>query len=77
MKIKVESFAMYRKYTEKLKGNKIIEVADGTTPRDIFEFLGVPENMPKIILVNGRPQPENYILKDGDHLVFFPPLEGG
>ncbi len=77
MKIKVESFAMYRKYTENLEHGKIVEIPNGATPRDVFKLLGVPEEKPKIILVNGRPQKEDCILKHGDHLVFFPPLEGG
>lgn len=54
-----------------------MEVPEGTTVAHVLALLGVPEDAPKIILVNGRARPLETVLHAKDHLVFFPPLEGG
>lgn len=77
MKIRVESFATYRDYTRALPEDKSMEVPEGATVAHVLAMLGVPEDAPKIILVNGRARLPETILHAEDHLVFFPPLEGG
>ena len=77
MKIRVESFATYRTYTEHLPPDKRLDVPEGAVIRDVLDTLGVPMDKPIILIVNGRDRPAHTPLKEGDHLVFFPPLEGG
>ncbi len=77
MKIRVESFATYRVYTENLPSGNLLEMPDGCTVRQVLDTLGVPREKPVVLLVNGRARPPETPLRDGDHLVFFPPLEGG
>ncbi|ROQ90716.1 MoaD/ThiS family protein [Desulfosoma caldarium] len=77
MKIRVESFASYRDYTRALPEDKSMEVPQGTSVAQVLAMLGVPEDAPRIVLVNGRARPSETVLAAGDHLVFFPPLEGG
>ncbi|SMC21946.1 Sulfur carrier protein ThiS (thiamine biosynthesis) [Desulfacinum hydrothermale DSM 13146] len=77
MKIRVESFATYRDYTERLPQDKQMDVPDGAVIQDVLAALGVPTDKPIILLVNGRARPAHAPLREGDHLVFFPPLEGG
>ncbi len=77
MKIRVESFATYRDYTRNLPEDKSVEVPEGTTVAKVLAMLGVPEDAPKILLVNGRARSLETVLSAGDFLVFFPPLEGG
>ncbi|MEJ5349257.1 MAG: MoaD/ThiS family protein [Desulfosoma sp.] len=77
MKIRVESFATYRDYTRNLPEDKSLEVPEGATVAQVLAMLGVPEEAPKILLVNGRARFPETVLAAGDSLVFFPPLEGG
>lgn len=77
MKIRVESFATYRDYTRSLPEDKSMDVPEGTRVAEVLALLGVPADAPKILLVNGRARAPETVLREGDLLVFFPPLEGG
>ena len=44
---------------------------------DVMSNLKIPEEMPKIILVNGIHGKKDQVLKDGDVLSVFPPVAGG
>ncbi len=79
MKIEVALYATLSKYLPPGAQNRraVIEVKDGATVRDILNQLGVPADLPNILLVNGRQAPENAALKDGETLSVFPPLAGG
>jgi len=43
----------------------------------VLAQLRVPPEVKKVTLVNGRHRSEDHLLRTGDTLVFFPPLEGG
>ncbi|MGE5850970.1 MAG: MoaD/ThiS family protein [Candidatus Methylomirabilota bacterium] len=79
MKIEIALFATLSKYLPPGAQNRraVIEVKDGSTVRDVLNQLGVPAELPNILLVNGRQAPENTVLKDGETLSVFPPLAGG
>ncbi len=53
------------------------EVAAGTTVGALLASLGVPAEVPKIVLVNGRVRPGEYVLAPGDEISVFPPIAGG
>jgi sulfur carrier protein len=55
----------------------VIEVKDGATVREVMNQLGIPADLPNILLVNGRQAPDGTILKDGETVSIFPPLAGG
>jgi len=44
---------------------------------DIFSKLGIPENLPKVIICNNRVWEENQVLKAGDVIAIFSPISGG
>ena len=48
-----------------------------TRVQDILGKLKIPEEMPKIILVNGVHGKRDQVLKEGDILSVFPPVAGG
>lgn len=79
MIIEVKLFATLDKYlpagSEKHTGK--IEVPEGTTAGQIVEKLGIPPDMPKILLINGVHSASEDFLKEGDTLALFPPLAGG
>ncbi len=79
MKIEIALFATLSKYLPPGAQNRpaAIEVTDGATVRDVLNQLGVPAELPNILLVNGRQAPEGTVLKDGETLSVFPPLAGG
>jgi sulfur carrier protein ThiS len=79
MKIQVALFATLSKYLPagSLNRRAVIEVKDGGTVRDVLNQLGVPPELPNILLVEGRQSPETTVLTEGQTLSVFPPLAGG
>jgi molybdopterin converting factor small subunit len=79
MEIEVKLFAMLRDYLPKGSGRFSckMEVDRQTRVQDIFSRLKIPEEMPKIILVNGIHGKKGQILEEGDVLSIFPPVAGG
>jgi molybdopterin converting factor small subunit len=47
------------------------------TIEELVKDLGLPEDVPKIVIVNGSHTEFNYVVKDGDTVSVFPPLAGG
>jgi len=77
MLIKIKGHADMRRYTAHLSSDGDLEIPEGTTIATVLEMLKVPSELKKILIVNGRHSAYDYILKPGDTLAFFPPLEGG
>ena len=79
MEIEVKLFATLRDYLP--KGSERfsckMEIESQTRIQDILMRLKIPEEMPKIILVNGVHGKKEQILKEGDVLSVFPPVAGG
>ena len=48
-----------------------------TTIAELVKELGLPEDIPKIVIVNGTHAELDRVLKEGDVLSVFPPLAGG
>lgn len=79
MKIEVALYATLSKHLPPGAQNRkaVIEIKDGATVRDVMNQLGIPPELPNILLVNGRQVPDATVLKDGETLSIFPPLAGG
>ena len=79
MKIQVALYATLSQYLPPDAQNRkaVIEVGDGATVRDVMTQLGIPQDLPNILLVNGRQSSEETVLKDGEMVSVFPPLAGG
>jgi molybdopterin converting factor small subunit len=54
-----------------------MEVQQHDTVRTVMRALAVPDDLPRIVLVNGRHASEDSLLADGDTVSVFPPLIGG
>ena len=54
-----------------------MEVHEHDTVQTLVQVLGVPDDLPKIVLVNGQHAAENSVLRNGDIVSVFPPLIGG
>jgi molybdopterin converting factor small subunit len=79
MEIEVKLFATLRDYLPKgsSRFSYKMEVDGPTRVQDILSRLKIPEEIPKIILINGVHGKKEQILKDGDVLSIFPPVAGG
>jgi molybdopterin converting factor small subunit len=79
MDIEVKLFATLRDYLPKgsSRFSCKMEVDGHTRVQDILERLKIPEEMPKIILINGVHGKKEQSLKDGDVVSIFPPVAGG
>ena len=79
MEIEVKLFATLRDYLPKGSDRFSckMEVNDHTRVQDILLRLNIPDEMPKIILINGIHGKKEQILKEGDVLSVFPPVAGG
>jgi len=77
MIITVKGYASMKKYLAGLPASNEMELPEGTPVGAVLKQLGVPPELKKVILVNGRHQSGDYLLRPGDTLAFFPPLVGG
>ena len=79
MEIEVKLFATLRDFLPEGSGRFScrMEIDGQTRVEDILSKLKIPEEMPKIILVNGVHGRKDQVLKDGDVLSVFPPVAGG
>lgn len=79
MEVEVKLFATLRDYLPKGSGRFSckLEIDGQARVQEILTKLNIPEEIPKIILVNGVHGKKDQVLKDGDVLSIFPPVAGG
>jgi len=79
MEVKVKLFATLRDYLPKGSDGKScqMEIDEKMPIEQIITQLKIPEEIPKIILVNGLQGSMDQTLKEGDVLSIFPPVAGG
>ena len=78
MKIKVKLFATFRKYVpEKGSGVSEIELPEDSRVGDVVDIFNIPEDIPRIVLVNGIRKDAGDVVSDGDTISIFPPVAGG
>lgn len=53
------------------------KVANGTTVGKLISDLNIPDDLVKLIFVNGIKINRDYLLKSGDRVGLFPPVGGG
>ena len=54
-----------------------LEVKESATVREVMQSLGIPANVPIILMINNRQAGLGDVLDEGDLLTFFPPMGGG
>ncbi len=77
MRVQVKLFAGLRKLAPEGKSPFPLDLPEGATVGELLKVLGVPEDKPKILLVNGRHAGNDQALRDGDEVSIFPPVAGG
>jgi len=79
MEIEVKLFATLRDYLPKGSDRFSckLEINGRARVRDILSRLKIPNEILKIILVNGVHGKNEQVLKEGDVVSIFPPVAGG
>jgi molybdopterin converting factor small subunit len=77
MQISVKCYATLKKYAPTEEGSFTLELAPGASMKDLFDSLGMPPELEKVMLVNGMRAYEETLLSSGDEVALFPPVEGG
>ena len=78
MNVRLRLFTVFQKYIPDGKqGRVILCCRDGERIGELLDRLGLPQDVPKIILVNGTQKSLDDVLHDGDLLDVFPPIAGG
>lgn len=78
MKVEVRLFASLRDRLPKgSNGVAHVDLPDGAKGSDLIMHLAIPRSQPLIFMVNGRRQPEDLLLREGDRVGIFPPVGGG
>jgi sulfur carrier protein ThiS len=79
MKVELNLYATLARYLpEEVKNaGNLIEVQEGMTVGDLMRQLSVPDNLVKLIFVNGAHAGRESRLEDGCRLGVFPPVGGG
>jgi molybdopterin converting factor small subunit len=58
-------------------GRALIDLPPGATVLHALRRLGIPDDAPRIVLVNGHDAEDGQALAPGDVVSAFPPLSGG
>ena len=79
MRVEVRLFATLARYLPKPSqgGSTDLDVAEGSVVADVAVALGIPVDLPRIVVVNGEDADEGRRLHAGDVVTLFPPLAGG
>ena len=54
-----------------------MEVEPGTSIKEIMRILGIDERRVKMVMVNGKAAPKEYVLAGEERVALFPPVGGG
>ncbi len=79
MEIEVKLFATLRDYLPKGSDRFSckLQIDGHGRIKDVLTKLKIPDDMPKIILINGIHGKNEQVLKEGDVVSIFPPVAGG
>ncbi len=79
MQVEIRLFAIFRDHLP--PGSSMFSFKKSldreTTVAEIIQELKLPDNIPKILIINGVHATPEAVLKDGDVLSIFPPVAGG
>lgn len=78
MQVEVRLFANLAQFLPPgARGRTTLEVPAGTTVDEVVRRLAIPDDLPRLTLVNGQDPAPGHRLGPGDVVSLLPPLAGG
>lgn len=80
IRIEIRLFSYFEKYLpdpESANNSCYLDIKEKTTVREVLGELGVPLDIPKVIILNNEQGSLEGVLKNGDNLTIIPPMAGG
>ena len=77
MRIAVELFGLPAGHGPGSRGAFPLEIDAGATASRLIERLGLPPELPLMVLINGQRVDTGHPLNDGDEVFIFSPVAGG
>ena len=77
MNITLKLYTVLREYLPGDLKDSILSIPDNSRVVDVINMLKIPDELPKIILINGSQGNSESEICDGDELSMFPPISGG
>ena len=79
MRVEVRLFATLATFlpSDGRDGTAELEIPEGSTVTDVARRLGIPPDLARVVLVNGRDIGSEARLTSRDVVTIFPPLAGG
>jgi len=79
MDVQVKLLATLRRYRPELPPGAAVplEVPEGTTVREVVARVGIPDNVPLVVMVSARVCSLDHVLTAGDTVSLFLPVAGG
>jgi molybdopterin converting factor small subunit len=77
MNITLKLYTVLREYLPGDLKDNILSIPDNSRVVDVINMLKIPDELPKIILINGAQKKPESELSEGDELSIFPPISGG
>ena len=77
MRVVVKIFTGLRKFLPTSAGEHEMSVPRDTSVKGVLDLLGIPDEVPKMILVNRRHAAPGRVLSEGDVISVVRPIAGG
>ena len=79
MNIKVEPKSYLSKFIKDSSNGKILKITLEENARvlDVLEKIGIPQKAVHLVIINDTVSSIDSSLKEGDRVIFYPPLMGG
>lgn len=78
MKVNVRLYTILKKYGNgKIDKDNYAILPEFKTIQGLTSYLGIPEKLGKVYLINGTPQNDDYILSEGDEVKILSFIGGG
>ena len=78
MKVNVKLYTILKKYGNgKIDKDNCVSLPAFETIQGLTSYLGIPEKLGKVYLINGIPQNDDYILSEGEEVKILSFIGGG
>lgn len=72
-RVKVVAVGMLKNYI----AQEMVTANSGQTVQQLLEGLGIPSDLVAVVMVNGRQESKNYLLREDDEVKLVPLVGGG